>query len=375
MRNPSEKKWKRLVIFIPILIAAVAVLMLVRARKGPQQHPDAEKPRAVRVIQVQAADVIPKVTGYGYAEPGQVWQAVPQVSGRIMEVHPSFKKGGFIRQGEMVVKTDPAEYELNLSQMEASVENIRAQIAELAVKEKNIRVSLEIEKKSLALKEKNIERSQTALAARSISQTQLDQARLEYQSQSARVQEMENSLNLIPATRKTLQTGLALNQAKLDQAKLDLKHTAIMAPFDCRITETKAEIGQFVQKGQSIASADGTAWAEIAAQLPMEKMARLIRSVSGKTLEPGMENMDAIRAMFGLKVKVRVQSGSLQAQWDADFGRADATIDARTRSIGIIVVVDSYGQASAAGAQYVLRSGNHGKAHLRKNCNSGFCAA
>ncbi|MEE4357986.1 MAG: HlyD family efflux transporter periplasmic adaptor subunit [Desulfococcaceae bacterium] len=340
MSSQKEKKWKRLILFLPVILALVAVIAMVRSRKGPEQRPAVEKARQVRVIKTEMTDVVPRISGYGYAEPGQVWQVVPQVSGRIMEVHPAFKKGGFIKEGENVLKIDPAEYRLALAQMEAGIENNKARLAELKARENNFRVSLEIERKSLGLKEKNLQRYRTAIASNSISRTQLDQARIEYHNQSARVQELENSLNLIPATRKTLEAELALNQARLEQAELNLEYTVIPAPFPCRITETKAEIGQFVQKGQTVGTADGTATAEIAAQIPMEKMARIVRSAKGRGVEPGFLNMEKVREFFDLKVKVRVQSGSLRAEWDADFARTDATIDPRTRTMGIIVVVD-----------------------------------
>ena len=341
MNEDQHKKgrWKRLVVVVPILVAVAAAILLVRGRKGPEKRPEAERAKAVRVIEARACDVVPRVTGYGYAEPGQVWKVVPEVGGKIVEAHPSFKKGGFLQQDEILLKIDPAQYELNKAQMEAGIESIRAKLAEISVTEKNIRVSLDIEKKSLELKKKNLERNKKALSSRSVSELQYDQVLLEYQNQLARLQDLENSLNLIPTTRGTLAAELALNRAKLAQAQLDLEHTAIRVPFSCRVTEADGEIGQFVQKGQQIGSADGVATAEVSAWVPMEKMARLLRAVSGERVSVGHISMDRIRDLFDLNIKVRIKSGSLLAEWDAEFARADATIDPRTRTVGVIVVV------------------------------------
>jgi multidrug resistance efflux pump len=99
----------------------------------------------------------------------------------------------------------------------------------------------------------------------------------EYNTQLTKVQNLKNTLNLIPATRKKLQADLARNQAQLAEAKLDLENTTIKAPFDCRITEVKVEKSQFVQKGQVLAVADGTDAAEIRAQVPSYKMNHLVK--------------------------------------------------------------------------------------------------
>lgn len=338
--NIKNNKLKRLVIIIPIILAILIVWGLKRSGKGPEKLPLSEAARKVRVIKASPVDVIPKVIGYGHVEPAQVWQVVPEVSGRIIEVSPGFKKGSFIKKGDVILRIDPAQYELAAAQMEAGIESIRAQIAELDIQEDNYKISLGIEEKSLSLNKKNMGRNRQALKENTVSSLQYEQAQLSYQAQKAKVQNIKNSLRLIPANRKSLKANLALNQAKLDDAKLNLKHTSIIAPFNCRITQTNAEIGQFVQKGQAVASADGTAAAEITVHIPFEKMATLIRSLSSKKTSITGLSMDRLKELFDLKAKIRLKDGSLEAQWDARFAGADATIDPKTRTLGIIVAVD-----------------------------------
>ncbi|MDM8537312.1 biotin/lipoyl-binding protein [Desulfobacterales bacterium HSG17] len=336
----KDNKLKRLLIIVPIILAIIIVWGLKRNRKGLEKLPLKEAARKVRVINADTIDVIPRVTGYGHVEPGQVWQIVPEVSGKIIEVNSAFKQGNFIKKGAALLRIDPAQYELASAQMEAGIESIRAQIAELDIQEKNYKISLAIEKKALMLNKKNMDRNKQALKEHTVSSLQYEQAQLSYQAQKAKVQNIKNSLTLIPANRKSLKANLALNQAKLDDAKLNLKHTSIIAPFNCRITDTNAEIGQFVQKGQNIASADGTAAAEITVRIPLEKMVILIKSISSKKITFTGQSLDKIKEIFDLKVKIHFKDGNLEAQWDARFARADATIDAKTRTLGIIVVVD-----------------------------------
>ena len=344
---PKHKiRLKRLIIIVPIFIAIVLVGVMTRFRKGPEKLPVIEVSHKVRVIQAQEIDVVPRTVGYGYVEPGQVWQVVPEVSGKVIEVSPAFRKGNFANTGDVLVKIDPKDFQLIVKQMVADIENVRAQISELERKEKNYASSLEIEKSLLELKKKEVDRNYAAKRSHAVSESAFDQAQTDYQSQLVRVQDLENSLSLIPTSRKVLEANLEVNQAKLDEARINLQRTEIIVPFHCRITKTSAEIGQYVQQGQSIAEADGTGRAEITAQVPMETMPRLFAGVDRSLITAGVETidrikMDKIKKLFNLKVKVRLVNENFKTGWDAYFARADATIDAQTRTVGIIVVVDN----------------------------------
>jgi multidrug efflux pump subunit AcrA (membrane-fusion protein) len=341
MKSESSKvMFKRLLFIIPVIIAVAIVVMLVKSRKGPERLAAEERAQTVRVIKLVTTDVTPRAIGYGYVKPGQVWQAAAEVSGKIVEVSPAFKTGNFAKAGSVLVRIDPAAYKLAVAQMEANIEEMQAQIDQLNSQAKNLQTSLEIEKAALKLNKTNMERNKSALADNSVSYLQYEQTQLSYQAQLAKVQNLENELNLIPSNKKALEAGLAMNRAKLEDAHLNLKNTDITVPFNSRITGTSAEIGQFVQKGQTIATADGTGIAEIAAQIPMNKMANLLRSVERKPMATTDRDMEMITKRFGLQVKVRLPDENFKAEWEARFARADAAIDAQTRTFGAIVAVD-----------------------------------
>lgn len=342
MKNKYLSKFKRLIIVVPIAIAIAIVGGLVRAKKGPEKLDLKEKVSAVRVIRTQAADVVPRAIGYGYVLPGQTWQAVAEVSGKVAEVSPVFKKGSLCKQGITLVRIDPTKYKLAIAQNEANIQSIRAQIAELDVQEQNYKALLEIEEKSLALSKKELNRKKTLFEKNTIAASQYDQQMVSYYAQLTKVQNLKNSLSTIPANRKSLKANLELSQVKLEDAKLDLAYTEISVPFDCRITEVKVEQAQFVQKGQVIALADGTKSSEITAQIPMDKMMSLMKSVDQP---PAFSDMDMakLREIIGIEAIVRLKSGDVSVEWDATLARMDATIDPQTRTVGVIVAVsDSY---------------------------------
>jgi len=63
-----------------------------------------------------------------------------------------------------------------------------------------------------------------------------------------------------------LNSALAVQQANLKQAGIDLAKTTIKAPFDCRLGDVNMEVGQFVRAGQLLFKAHGTAVTQIEAR-------------------------------------------------------------------------------------------------------------
>jgi multidrug efflux pump subunit AcrA (membrane-fusion protein) len=324
------------IIILGIIASGITATLMLMA-KGPERTDGQEYTRSVRVITTQALDVVPRVIGYGYVEPGQAWQAVAEVSGKVVELHPRLKKGGYIKEGEVLLRLDPSKYDLAIAQKEASIESINAQLAELDINEKNLETSLKIEKNTLTLSKKELERQEQLLEKKMIARSVYEKQEQTYNAQLGKVQNLQNALNLIPANRKTLNANLTVNQIALKDAKLDRQNTKIAVPFDCRITEVKIEIAQFVQQGQVVVKADGIKTAEIRAQIPTEKMRNLAKSWDQ---DFSLADIEYLGERVALKVLVRFNVGDFSTEWDARFVGADAAMDPQARTVGLIVVVD-----------------------------------
>ena len=347
----AKTLFRRLLIVVPVIGAALVVAAMVRSKRGPEERPAREVARQVRVVTATPMAVAPRAVGYGQVRPGREWQVVPEVSGRVVWVAPAFKKGGLVREGEVLLRIDPVDYELAVRQMSANIAKIEAQLAELSRREKNLRATLKIQRAVLSLSEKELDRNRRARASGSISDSALDQARINYQNSRSQVQEVENELALIPASRSSLSADLAYNRSRLEEAGLDLSRCAMEVPYDCRVTEADAEVGQYVQQGQTVGRADGIDRAEIYAQLPISVMRTLLSGAAPEAISLDRETMEGLsmerlRSLFGLTVRVGLVSAGFDVRWEARFARADATIDPQTRTVGVIVAVDDpYGKA------------------------------
>jgi multidrug efflux pump subunit AcrA (membrane-fusion protein) len=338
--NFFNNYFKRLIMIFPIIIAIVITGYLVRHRNQPDQVEHFSHAPSVRIIKTQAVSIQPRVIGNGYVQPEKNWQAVAQVSGKIVEKNAMLKKGAFFKKDTILLKIDPTAYKLAIAQMESVIEQIKAQIATLDVEKKNILASLAIEEKALALSKKELNRQTALFTKNRISASRFDQERLKHSQQMAKVQTLKNSLNVLPSNKKALHAQLAMNQSKLADARLNLSYTIIKAPFHCRITEVHSEIAQFAQKGQMLIKADSTNAVEIPVFISVSKMRRLLSSVD-KEMNLMQEDMIDWKEKLGFHAVVRFKLGQIVSQWQAEVSRIDASMDPQTRTIGIIVVVDN----------------------------------
>ena len=157
----------------------------------------------------------------------QVWEAVAEVAGKIVEMHPELKRGSILRKGEVLLRIDPAEYGLAKIRAQADVENLKAKIREVDQKEKNARHSLEVEKRSLELSKKELERKMELFSKDLISKSDADQEKRRYLTQENVVQSYRSALNLIPAEREALKAELARRKSQVKGTGLDIEKTNI----------------------------------------------------------------------------------------------------------------------------------------------------
>lgn len=337
---------RRLWLFlVPVIIGAVVLVMAVKMRPSPVQHDAQELTAIVRIIQVPQVTLIPRVVGYGNVKPSRVWQAIAEVAGKVVEIHPQLKKGAIIAKGSVLLKIDPTDYRLGIVQAEADIRVINAQITELNGSERNTHASLQIEDRALALTKGDLERKRKLLKQGTVSQAAVDQEERNFLKGRQSVQSLRNTLNQIPAKREVLAAQRAQQQARLTAARLDLSRTEIIAPFDARIAEVNVEATQYTGLGKVLVIADGIDIAEITAQLPIGRLLNLIPA-NAVMPDNAAGIMNQLPDLLGFEAIVHLRASTINAQWPARFTRINDTIDPETRTAGVIVEVDDpYGQA------------------------------
>jgi multidrug efflux system membrane fusion protein len=335
------KKLKRLVFFIPVLCGVLLVANMVKNKQEPTRPVVTERSRPVTVIKVEPQQVVPRLVGYGYVEPTETWEAMSEVSGKVVEVDPELKKGAFYSKGELLLRLDPESYGLAKSRGVASVMSVEAQLKELEQQRENTERLISIEQESLKLSGKELERKKVLFAKGYLSQSELDSEEKNILTQETALKNLQNSLSLIPTQKNALLAQKESDESSLSELKLDIERTVIRAPFDCRISEVNVELNELAQVGAVLLKAVAISEVEVAVQIAPSEFVTLLSPQEdvGILFNEGI-TMDSIRNLVGLTAEVRLPMFSREAVWEGSFRRTSESVDVETGAITVYISVE-----------------------------------
>ncbi len=320
---------------VPVALGIAVLVLVVRSAEPPARTPLAERAVAVRTIVAPEVAVVPRVRAYGTVRPKRTWDAVAEVGGRIVEMHPKLREGAFMRAGTLLLRIDPRDFELAIAQGVADIEAARAQLAEVEVREANARASLAIEEDSLALSRAELERISRLSERGAVARSDLDAQERAVLAQRQAVTALENTLRLIPTERRLLEAQIARHEAQLAVARRDLERTRFVLPFDARIAAVVVEQDQSLRVGDVPVVAHDIGVAEVVVDLDLRRVRQVLRT-RAQPLEGLPE--DDVGELLGVTATVRLTDFGIE--WPARFARLSANLDPKTRTIGAIVEVD-----------------------------------
>lgn len=354
---------KSLAFATPVALGALALFIMTKARTEPNRRPPEEQGRAVRVLTVAEHTATPRATGYGVVRSQREWKLVAEVSGRVVEFNDELETGRILRKGERLLKIDPQAYRITAAQQKATVANANAQLSELTAKERNIKASLKITQRSLELSTKDYERAKQLFASGTVSETEVDEAERKMLNDQTSVQNLKNTLAEIPANRRALKAQADQYRAGVAGAELDISRTELLVPFDLRIRSVNVTPSELVTVGTTLAEGDGIGVAEIPAQLSIGSIAPLIQGVRPPSaVSP--QSMSRLPASDLLDATVRLESGQITAQWEAQVDRFE-NVDPETRTVGVVVTVDKPFDNARPGEKPPLVRGMYVEVELR----------
>jgi RND family efflux transporter MFP subunit len=330
-------------LLVPVVLAAAALALILQGREPPARAAPNERATAVRVATLSPTAFTPRVTAYGVVEPARIWDAVAQVPGRVAHVHPDLEVGALLPEGAEIIRIAEEDYALAVREAEANLEAAKAALEELETRRVNTERSLEIERRSLDLKRDDLTRQRDLVARGAASQATLDGVERELLAQQTKTQSLENELRLVPVERRMRETEIAVAESRLETARLNLARTSLRMPFRGRISMKAVEATQFVAAGATLASADDIAAADIRAQAPQDQFARFVALATPEGFRADLdraENFAETLAALGWRATVETGSADRAASWPARILRTADTIDASSRSVGVIVRVD-----------------------------------
>ncbi|HSG64038.1 MAG TPA: efflux RND transporter periplasmic adaptor subunit [Gammaproteobacteria bacterium] len=287
---------------LPLVVVALAVLgaatLFATSERLEPTQPEPIPP-SVRVLDVRLEPVRMVVHAQGTVLPRTETQLVPEVSGNVVWISPNLIAGGYFEAGEPLLRIDPRDYRNAVERSRASVSSAEA---ELEFAEFELARQQELETSSL------VSRSAVEAAMR-----------------EARVRE----------------AALREVRVELEQAERNLARTEIAAPFKGFVRSEQIDVGQFVNRGTSIASIYAVDYVEI--RLPIAD-----RELAYLDLPPTPRGeLDGDTAP---SVRLYADFAGAQREWRGRVVRTEAEIDARSRMVQAVARIDAADPAGGANA-------------------------
>lgn len=356
----SMSALRRLAIIPPVLLGAALVWFAAATSPAPPEVAPVERRAPVSFITATPRAFVPTVSGYGTVEPARVWNAVAEVAGAVVYLHPAFERGGFVTAGDVLVRIASEDYELAHSAAEADLRTAEARVEEMEVTAQTTKASLEIERESLNFAESDLARAMRLAETGVMSESAVETRRRDVLTQRSKVQNLENTLAVLPAQIEALENAAAAAWYARLAADLDLARTVVQVPFDARVARVDVEISQFVGVGASIGMLDGANAVEIDVQLSQQRLAELVALAPAEALhaiEVGAKPAPPIDPVKARKISTAWVGGADDAgpsrltariiqgdaigggAWPAEVSRISDTVSAEARSIGVILRV------------------------------------
>ena len=182
-------------------------------------------------------------------------QIAPEVAGDVLEV--GAKDNGAVRKGQLLFRIDPEPYELAVRSAEANL-SVALQGADVSVAEvASARAQIEKQRADLHASRQLRNIVTDLVGKRALAETQGIRARADTAKTEADLTRAQADLeraraNLGAPGLRNPKVRQAL--AALDQARLDLRNTIVVAPSDGIVTNLRLAPGQYVGPGQPLLS-------------------------------------------------------------------------------------------------------------------------
>lgn len=218
-----------------LAISAAAVVVINRSEPTAQQIETVRRSAAlVDTVTVQRGTYAPRLVVLGTVEPAQQIMLSPRISGQVIELSPGFVPGGMVRQGDLLLRVDPIDFENALLIRESELQQAEA--------------SLEIESGRVSLAKQEL-----ALLGDTIDET-------------------NRKLVLREPQFASMQAQVTAAEAAAQRAKLDLERSRVFAPFDAQILTRSVNVGSQVGPDDELAQLVGIDEYWIMAAVPVRSL-------------------------------------------------------------------------------------------------------
>ena len=281
--------------FYPIIIVTIGVLICSLLIKcSPEVKPE----EVVRIIPMVDSTSLEKtsidiiIDSQGTIIPRTESQLYPEIRGEVVYVSPKLDEGSSFNEGDILLRIDSRDYELDIKAAEASLDDAKTAL-------------------SIAQAESNFEREQWEL------------------SNSGDASDLRLKIPQLKKAESTVEAA----EANLEKLKRNLEKTAIRAPYDGLVRKKNVDRGTVIGPGYLIANIYAIDYVEVKLPIPDEDLSFLDIPLDGSQINKSNQPLVMLKGSLGGK----------NIEWEGRIVRMEAEFDPKSRmAILIARVSDPY---------------------------------
>ena len=281
--------------FYPIIIITIGVLICSLLIKcSPEVKPE----EVARIIPMVDSTTLEKtsiniiIDSQGTIIPRTESQLYPEIRGEVVYVSPKLDEGSSFNEGDILLRIDSRDYELDIKTAEASLDDAKTAL-------------------SIAQAESNFEREQWEL------------------SNSGDASDLRLKIPQLKKAESTVEAA----EANLEKLKRNLEKTTIKAPYDGLVRKKNVDRGTVIGPGYLIANIYAIDYVEVKLPIPDEDLSFLDIPLDGSQINKSNQPLVMLKGSLGGK----------NIEWEGRIVRMEAEFDPKSRmAILIARVSDPY---------------------------------
>lgn len=315
-----------------LAIGSLVYAWLVYTKPLPAKRSAYDRVLEVATLPIDARMEQSPVVGHGTVKPKHQINIIPQVSGRLTQIHPDLAQGKVIPKGDLLFEIDPTVYEARVLQAQAEPRALEAALERHDQELVNIDARIANAEAMLAIEQEDYRTSKELYEVEKVgTQRDVDLANQKYLRQKGVVVDLRSQRTMIPHVKSETQAQLDAARARLSQSQHDLDNTKIRCPFEARVEAVSVYKSQVVTAHFSIATLTDMEAFEISVGIDPRELRWLDDAVRPEAL-------GSTDGANGPTVKVQWSVHGQEFRWEGRVTRFER-VDEATRTARMVVEV------------------------------------
>jgi len=322
---------------ILLLVGIGGMTTVSRLKEAPAEMEYQESALRVETIRAETEDVQTLIVGYGEVRPLDVVSVAPEVSGKIVYIHPRLESGEVVDKGEILFKIDCHDYEALCKQARSRVEQYMNAISQLEIMYTNEQARLKTLNRNRELARVQLERMRQLFEIHGVvAQSHVESAEQAFNCAADLAHQLAEAVELYPIQMKDANDSLASARAELQISEANMERCVVRAPFDARIKNVSIEAGQYVVPGLEVATLANDSVLEIHAPLDSRDAQKWLRFAS--------DGSQGATSWFGglerVPCKIRWTEAPESHAWEGRLHRV-VKFERETRTLTVAVRIEA----------------------------------